>query len=175
MLTDSTKPVFCLRLAFLTFQTSENNQYLASSKPVEFQLSTRFPCRLIASIRILFTARNKPVLLRRLAFLTCRYLSSNNNQYCGISKAVDFQLSTRHLCRLIASIRILFTARNKPVLLRRLAFLTYQYLSSNNNQYCGISKAVDFQLSTRHLCRLIASIRILFTARNKPILLRRLA
>ena len=48
----------------------------------------------------------------------------------------------RFLCRLIASIWILFTAKTKPVRCRRLAQLLCRYFSSNSNQYCIRSKPV---------------------------------
>ena len=115
--------------------TSNNDQYSGSSKPVERQLSMRLLCRFIASIWILYTARTKLVLFWRLAHLLCRYFASNDNHYWTSSKRVERQLSLRFLCRMIASIWILFTDSTKPVLCQNLAWLTWRYLTNNNDQY----------------------------------------
>ena len=109
-----------------------------------------------------------------LAYLLCRYFASNGNQYCTSSESVEHQLSMRFLSRLIASIWILYTAITKPVLFWRLAYLLCRYFRSNSNQYGAHSKSIKRQLSLRFLCRLIASIWILFRASTKPVLFRRL-
>ena len=130
----------------------------------------RFLCRLIASIYIMFTAITQPVLCLTLAYLLCRYFSSNDNQYCTSNKPVEHQLSMRFLCWMIASISIMFTAITQPVLWIRLAYLLYRYFSSNDNQYCTSNKLVEHQLSMRFLRWLIASISIMFTAVTQPVL-----
>ena len=72
----------------------------------------------------------------------------------------------RLICRLIASIWILYRANTKAKVFRRFSHLLCGYFSSNSNQYCTSSKPAERQLSMRFLCLLIPSIWILFTARS---------
>ena len=63
----------------------------------------------------------------------------------------------------------------QPVLWRRLAQLTCQYLASNNNNYYGSTKPVECQLSMKLLCWLISCIWIFYTASTQTVLCLKLA
>ena len=102
-------------------------------------------------------------------------MTSNDDQYSGSSKRAECQLSMRLLCRLIASIFILYTASTKPVLFWRLAYLLCQYCPSNSNLYCARSKPVECQLSMISLLQSITSTAQEYCANSKTVICQCLA